>query len=85
MKKEIFDRVITESHYIIDTNKTVREIAREFNVSKSTVHKDLRERLFEIDRNLYNEVSKILDYHTLIRHIRGGDATRRKFTYKNAN
>lgn len=85
MKKEIYDRVMNESNYIIETGKTVREIATFFNISKSTVHKDLRERLFEIDLNLYNSVAEILQYHTSIRHIRGGDATRRKFMEKNAN
>jgi len=85
MKKEIFDRVMKECKYIIDTGKTVREIANEFNISKSTVHKDLRDRLFEIDLSLYNDVAEILQYHTSIRHIRGGDATRRKFMEKNAN
>ena len=85
MNKKIFDRVMKECEYIIDTNKTVREIALEFKVSKSTVHKDLRDRLLEIDKNLYNNVSEILQYHTSIRHLRGGDATRRKFMEKNAN
>ena len=85
MNKNIFNRVIKESKYIIKTGETVREMAVVFNVSKSTVHKDLRERLLEIDTSLYNEVSKILKYHTDIRHIRGGDATKRKFLEKNAN
>ena len=62
-----------------------REIALEFGISKSTVHKDLRDRLFCIDLDLYNDVSEILEYHTSVRHIRGGDATRRKFMAKNAN
>ena len=82
MKKEIFDRVMEEYRCIIETGKTVREIARDFNISKSTVHKDLRERLFDIDLNLYNEVAEILQYHTSIRHIRGGESTRRKFMEK---
>ena len=85
MNKRIIDRVIEEGKYIIDTGKTVREMAGVFGVSKSTVHKDLRDRLLEIDVNMYNEVSKILQYHSLIRHIRGGDATKRKFLEKNAN
>ena len=85
MNKKIIDRVMKECKCIIDTGKTVREIALEFGISKSTVHKDLRDRLFEIDLNLYNLVSDILEYHTSIRHIRGGDATRRKFMEKNAN
>ena len=85
MNKNIVNRVIEEGNYIINTGKTVREMALVFNVSKSTVHKDLRDRLLEIDTSMYNEVSKILKYHTDIRHIRGGDATKRKFLEKNAN
>ena len=60
MNKRIIDRVIRESEYIINTGKTVREMALVFDVSKSTVHKDLRERLLEIDVSKYNEVAKIL-------------------------
>ena len=85
MDKKIIDRVFRESRYILDTGKTVREIAKVFQVSKSTVHKDLTDRLFEIDIHMYNEVSKILQYHMNIRHIRGGESTRRKFLVKNAN
>ena len=85
MDKRIIERVLKESNNIIDTGNTVREIAKIFNISKSTVHKDLRERLLSIDTNLYKEVSKILNYHSSIRHIRGGESTRRKFLAKNAN
>jgi len=85
MNKKIYDRVMNECRCILDTGKTVREIACEFGISKSTVHKDLRERLLEIDTELYNDVSNILQYHMSIRHIRGGEATRRKFMEKNAN
>ena len=60
MDKRIYDRVINESIYIINTNKTIREVANEFDVSKSTVHKDMRERLYLIDKNLYDKVSSIL-------------------------
>ena len=65
MKKEIYDRVLMECDYIINTGKTVREIANDFNISKSTVHKDLRDRLLEIDLDLYNKVALILEYHIL--------------------
>lgn len=85
MKKNILDRVIDEANYMIDTKKTVRDIAYIFNVSKSTVHKDLTERLKEFDINLYDKIKKILQYHTQIRHIRGGEATKLKFLAKNAN
>ena len=85
MDKRIIDRVLQEGKYIIKTGKTVREMADIFGVSKSTVHKDLKDRLLEIDTNMYNDVSKILKYHSDIRHIRGGESTRRKFLEKNAN
>jgi len=79
MSKDIIKRVIDEAHYIIGTGKTVREIAKVFGVSKSTVHKDLHERLLEVDISLYKDVRGILDYHTKIRHIRGGESTRKKY------
>lgn len=85
MNKKIIERVSNEGRYMIDTGKTVREIADVFCVSKSTVHKDLTDRLLEVDTEMYNEVSKILQYHMDIRHIRGGESTRRKFLIKNAN
>ena len=85
MDKRIIDRVISESEYIISTGKTVREMAGIFGVSKSTVHKDLKDRLLEIDSELYSRVSRILKEHTDTRHIRGGEATRRKFLEENAN
>lgn len=85
MDKKIIDRVIEEGKYMISTGKTVREMASIFGVSKSTVHKDLRDRLLEIDENLYKDVAKILKYHADIRHIRGGESTRQKFLEKNAN
>lgn len=85
MDKKIITRVLEEGKYIINTGKTVREMATIFNISKSTIHKDLRERLLEIDSEMYNKVSSILQYHMDIRHIRGGESTRRKFLEKNAN
>ena len=85
MDKGIISRVIDEGNYIVKTGKTVREMASVFSLSKSTIHKDLRERLLEIDINLYRKVSNILQYHADIRHIRGGESTRRKFLEKNAN
>lgn len=85
MDKKIVSRVLEEGKYMIDTGYTVREIADFFGISKSTIHKDLRERLFEIDMDMYEKVSKILQYHMNIRHIRGGESTRRKFLEKNAN
>ena len=85
MTKKIINRVLEEPQYIIETNKTIREVAKIFNVSKSTVHKDLQERLIELDSFKYNKIKEILQYHTQIRHIRGGESTKLKFMVKNAN
>ncbi len=75
----IKERTIKIGKYIVETRKTVRVIAKEFGVSKSTVHKDLTERLPEINPELANEVKEILDYHKSIRHLRGGEATKLKY------
>lgn len=85
MNKNIRERVIEEGKYIVSTGDTVRGMAEVFGVSKSTIHKDLRERLLEIDIDLYKDVSNILQYHADIKHIRGGESTRRKFLEKNAH
>ncbi len=77
--EEITKRVLEEAQYIIDTNKTIRETAKMFRVSKSTVHKDLKERLIHINTELSSEIEKILKYHIDIRHIRGGESTRKKY------
>lgn len=79
MNSKIKNRVLEEANYILKTNKTVRDISKVFNVSKSTVHKDLNERLKKINNKIYIEVSKVLNYHTSIRHIRGGEATKIKY------
>ncbi len=85
MNKRIVTRVLEEGKYILDNDKTVREMAGIFGISKSTIHKDLRERLFLIDKDMYSKVSNVLQYHMDIRHIRGGESTKRKFLEKNAN
>ncbi|KGX93900.1 stage III sporulation protein D [Pontibacillus halophilus JSM 076056 = DSM 19796] len=79
MHDYIKERTIKIGKYIVETRKTVRVIAKEFGVSKSTVHKDLTERLPEINPDLANEVKEILDYHKAIRHLRGGEATKKKY------
>lgn len=79
MNKKIIKRVIDEAKYIIETKKTVREVSSVFNVSKSTVHKDMRERLYMIDKELYNNIVNIFNYHIKIRHINGGEATKQKY------
>lgn len=79
MNAYLTKRVIDEAKYILETKKTVREISKQFNVSKSTVHKDLHERLKKYDMILYEKVDKILKFHTDIRHIRGGESTKKKY------
>lgn len=79
MDNIISERVINEAKYIIETGKTVREIAQIFKVSKSTVHKDLHERLLKIDKIKYDKVDEILKYHMNIRHLRGGESTKQKY------
>ena len=75
----IKERTIKIGKHIVETKKTVRVIAKEFGVSKSTVHKDLTERLPVINPELYNQVKEVLDFHKSIRHLRGGEATRVKY------
>lgn len=82
MNKKIMERVINESNYILKTGDTIRDIAKVFKVSKSTVHKDLNELLLKIDMNTHEKVGKILKYHLDVRHIRGGESTRQKFLEK---
>lgn len=67
----IKERTIRIGRHVVETRKTVRTIAKEFGVSKSTVHKDLTERLPEINPELANQVKEILEYHKAIRHLRG--------------
>jgi putative DeoR family transcriptional regulator (stage III sporulation protein D) len=79
MNSLIIKRVLEEANYMLKTNETIRELAKIFNVSKSTVHKDLHERLLEIDAALYDQIDSILKYHIDIRHIRGGLSTKKKY------
>jgi len=79
MNKKIARRVLDEANYMIENEETIREIAKNYGVSKSTVHKDLSTRLIEIDEDLYAKVSKILKFHIDIRHISGRESTRQKF------
>lgn len=75
----IESRVFEIAQYILDTNCTVRAAAKKFEVSKSTVHKDLVERLPQLSQSLAEEVRKILDENKAERHIRGGLATKAKY------
>ena len=79
MWEYIIKRVVTEGEYIVERGATVRAAAQHFSVSKSTVHKDVTERLEEIDKDLYEEVKKVLSKNLSERHIRGGMATKSKY------
>jgi len=79
MKKEIIDRVLNVSNYIIDTKNTIRKTANVFKVSKSTIHKDISDRLIDIDYNKYLVIESILKNHIETRHILGGESTKLKY------
>ena len=77
----IEERAVDLAHYIIDTGDTVRGAAKKFGISKSTVHKDVSERLKKINPALFLEVRTILDENKAERHIRGGMATKLKYSH----
>lgn len=79
MRCYIEERTIELANYIIEHKCTVREAAKKFGISKSTVHKDMTERLIKINRSLANDVRVILLENKQERHIRGGFATREKY------
>ena len=79
MKKYIEERAVEVATYIIENNATVRQAAKKFGISKSTVHKDCAERLSQVNPNLANDVRKVLDVNKAERHIRGGLATKEKY------
>ena len=81
LKDYIEERVINVANYIIENNATVRQTAKCFGISKSTVHKDVSERLLYIQPALAKDVRKVLDVNKAERHIRGGMATREKYLH----
>ena len=81
MKSYIEERAIEIAKYIIEHNATVRQTAKEFGISKSTVHKDVTERLETINKTLARQARKVLDINKQERHIRGGLATREKYLH----
>lgn len=85
MKDYIEERAIDIANYIIDYNATVRQTAKQFGISKSTVHKDVTERLSQINLALAREARKVLDVNKSERHIRGGLATREKYLHQSQN
>ena len=82
MKKYIEELAIEVANYIIENNATVRQAAKAFGVSKSTIHKDVSERVFAVNPALAREARKVLDINKAERHIRGGMATREKYLHQ---
>lgn len=76
------DRAIKEGYLMLEEDSTVRSVAKIVGFSKSTVHNDVTIRLKEIDYDLYIKVQDVLNYNKKIRHIRGGEATKRKYQNK---
>lgn len=79
MKDYIAERVIETADYLLKSGCTIREVAQVFCVSKSTAHKDLAQRLKQLDAEKYEKVCKALDDNWAERHLRGGEATRMKY------
>lgn len=84
MNKFRNDRIKKEALYVIETERTIRKTAEYFSVSKSTVHKDLTERLKAISPSMYEKVKIILKKHLENRHLKGGETTKLKYSQKGA-
>ena len=82
MKDYIAKRTLDVAIYMVETNGTIRGAAKKFGVSKSTIHKDISERLKMISPTVYMQVKKLLETNKSERHIRGGNATKIKYMYK---
>ncbi|KJS15143.1 MAG: stage III sporulation protein D [Peptococcaceae bacterium BRH_c4b] len=79
MQEYIQKRVLDICAYILETQSTVRQAANVFKVSKSTVHKDMTERLPSLNKEMAREIKAVLEYNKAERHLRGGEATRKKY------
>ena len=79
MDKAIEERCVLLARYILRTGATVRGAAQHFQMSKSSVHKDVHDRLRRVHPGLFEEVRQVLSYHQAVRHIRGGQATKRRW------
>ena len=79
MREESAQRCLDMAQYMVEKGATVREVARVFSVSKSLTHREMTTRLKELQPALYRQVRQVLLYHKAVRHLRGGEATRRRF------
>lgn len=84
MGYELSQRVLAEANFVVKNNATIRMASKVFGVSKSTMHIDLTRRLKEIDKMLYAKVKQVLEYNLSVRHLRGGESTRRNYLCKKA-
>ncbi len=84
MRGYIEQRVMQVANYILETGTTVREAAKQFGVSKSTIHKDMCDRLEKLNLQMYRQVRVVLDKNKAERHLRGGEATHRKYKERHA-
>ena len=82
MKGAVEERAVELGEYIIENNATVRAAAKKFHISKSTVHKDVSDRLQTVNPQLYGRVRRVLEVNKAQRHIRGGIATREKYRHE---
>ena len=81
MKDYIEERAVEIADYIIENNATVRQTAKQFRISKTTVHKDVTERLYSVNRTLYEQTQRVLAQNKSERHLRGGAATKAKYEH----
>ncbi|MDD3335867.1 MAG: sporulation transcriptional regulator SpoIIID [Eubacteriales bacterium] len=84
MRQQVEQRCVAIGQYIADTGATVRAAAKHFGVSKSSVHKDMDERLPRLSELLYAQIREVLRYNKSVRHLRGGEATRQKYRQRRA-
>ena len=82
MRDELNERILSEANYIIEHKATVRDCGKRFGISKSTVHKDMSQRLVNVNSALYSLVRTVSDENKAQRHLRGGMATKRKYQLK---
>ena len=75
----VYDRVVEIAQYVLESGDTVRGAAKHFGVSKSTVHKDITVKLRHMNPSLYKQIRRVLEKNKAERHLRGGEATRRKY------
>ena len=82
MRETVEERAVELGEYILENKTTVRAAAKRFHISKSTVHKDVTDRLQEVNPQLYDQVRQVLEINKAQRHIRGGQATREKYKHE---